>query len=62
MFHPDVRVSATVAALVLAAIIVGIWRHRQIAPEKTAAGADRSGRAPSGDLAPILAEAKRDVG
>jgi TRAP transporter 4TM/12TM fusion protein len=62
MFHPDIEVSAAVTAVVFAAIVVGIWRHRRIAPPETAAAEDTSGRTPSGDLAPILAEAKREVG
>ena len=39
----------------------GIWRHRQIAPPKSFA-LPRTVDAPSGDLAPVLAEAKRDIG
>ena len=34
LFYPDDRVSAAVAALVLAAIIFGVLRHRRIAPPK----------------------------
>jgi TRAP-type uncharacterized transport system fused permease subunit len=34
LFYPDDYVSAVVAAFVLAAIIVGVVRHRQIAPQK----------------------------
>ena len=36
MFHPDMKVSAAVAVVVLAGLALGIWRHRQIAPPKTA--------------------------
>ncbi len=61
MFHPDMATSAAVAVVVLAAVVFGIWRHRQIAPPKSfAATPDQI--APSGDLAPVLAEAKRDIG
>jgi len=34
MFHPDDRVATVAAVFVLAATIVGIWRHRLIAPPK----------------------------
>ena len=33
LFHPDDRISAVIAAFVLAAIIVGVARHRRVAPE-----------------------------
>ena len=62
MFHPDTRVSAAVAVVVLAGLVLGIWQHRKIAPPKTAIAAPSEMASPSGDLAPILAEAKRDVG
>jgi TRAP-type uncharacterized transport system fused permease subunit len=61
MFHPDTKVSAAVAIPVAAAIAFGIWRHRIIAPPKTAA--ETEGMAASAEeLAPLLAEAKREVG
>ena len=62
MFHPDMGVSAAVAVVVLAAIVVGIWRHRQIAPPKTV-GAEPAASAvtPSGDLSALIAEAKREI-
>ncbi len=62
MFHPDARVSAAVAVVVLAATIFGIWRHRQIAPPKTPVGAVAMAGEATGDLTPVLAEAKRDIG
>jgi hypothetical protein len=34
MFHPDDRVATVAAVFVLAATIVGIWRHRLVAPPK----------------------------
>ena len=34
MFHPDNRVAAVAGAVVLAALIAGIWRHRLVAPPK----------------------------
>jgi TRAP-type uncharacterized transport system fused permease subunit len=62
MFHPDMWVSALVGVVVALGIIVGIYRHRQVAPEAGAIARGESDAAPSGDLAPVLAEAKRDIG
>jgi TRAP transporter 4TM/12TM fusion protein len=64
MFHPSAAVSATVAVIVVLALGIGIWRHQIIAPPKTApVPADiASAPTPAGDLAPVLAEARRDVG
>jgi TRAP transporter 4TM/12TM fusion protein len=61
MFVPDMRTSATVAVVVALALAVGIWQHRRIAPPKAFA-ADAGKPASSGDLAPVLAEAKREIG
>jgi TRAP-type uncharacterized transport system fused permease subunit len=61
MFHPDTRVSAAVAIPGSAALVFGIWRHRLIARPKTAAVAEAAAASPE-DLAPLLAEAKREVG
>ena len=60
MFHPDMKTSAAVSVVVTAALAYGIWRHRQIAPPKSFAPTQDQ-EAPSGDLAPVLAEAKRDI-
>jgi TRAP-type uncharacterized transport system fused permease subunit len=61
MFHPDMKISAAVSVVVVAALVFGIWRHRQVAPPKSfALTEDQLDR--SGDLAPVLAEAKRDIG
>ena len=61
MFHPDMKISAVVSVAVTAALAYGIWRHRQIAPPKSfALTQDQVDR--SGDLAPVLAEAKREIG
>jgi TRAP transporter 4TM/12TM fusion protein len=60
MFHPNIRVSAAVAIAVVIAFVVGIWRHRIIAPSRPAAPPDEA--AAAADLAPLLAEAKREVG
>ena len=54
--------SALVGVVVALGIIVGIYRHRQIAPEAGAIAREGSDVAPAGDLAPVLAEAKRDIG
>jgi TRAP transporter 4TM/12TM fusion protein len=62
MFHPDTRVSAAVAVVVLAAVGFGLWRHRIIAPPKTAVAAPAETAASPEALAPLLAEARRDVG
>ena len=63
MFHQDMKTSASVAVLVVLAVIVGIYRHNYIAPPKTHAIVDAEPRAaPGGDLAPVLADAKRDIG
>ena len=64
MFHPDTWISASVAVVVLAATAFGIWQHRIIAPPKGLPAADPAPtpRMPIGDLAPLLAEAKRDIG
>lgn len=40
MFHPNGTVALVVAAVVLPATIVGVWRHRRIAPPKGAAPAE----------------------
>jgi len=34
LFYPDDNVSAATAAFLLAGIIVGVWRHRHVAPPK----------------------------
>ena len=63
MFHPDIRVSAAVAVVVArGARLVGIRRHRLIAPPKTAVAVPAQAPAAPEALAPLLAEARRDVG
>jgi TRAP-type uncharacterized transport system fused permease subunit len=61
MFHPDMKTSAAVCVVVALALAAGVMRHRVIAPPKSFAPT-RDQIAPSGDLAPVLAEAKRDIG
>jgi hypothetical protein len=47
--------------VVAIALVFGIMRHRVVAPPKSFAAAPQD-LAPSADLAPVLAEAKRDIG
>ena len=61
MFHPDTKVSAAVAVAVVVALVLGIWRHRIIAPPIAAARAEAAATSPEA-LAPLLAEARREVG
>ena len=62
MFHPDMKTSASVAVVVMLAVVVGIWRHIQLAPTTYAITDAEAGAGPSGELAPVLASAKRDIG
>lgn len=62
MFHPDMGMSASVAIVVTLAVIAGIYRHIQLAPETYAIADSDADTAPSSDLAPVLAEAKRGIG
>jgi TRAP transporter 4TM/12TM fusion protein len=63
MFHPDMKVSAAVATLIIAGLVIGIRRHQQIAPPKSfpASTKKEAAAAPSGDLSQLVAEAKREV-
>jgi TRAP-type uncharacterized transport system fused permease subunit len=61
MFHPDMQTSTMVGVVVAIALAAGIWQHRRVAPPKSFAAMPQGG-APAGDLAPVLAEAKRDIG
>jgi TRAP transporter 4TM/12TM fusion protein len=62
MFHPDMRVSAAVAVVVVVALAFGIARHRVVAPPKAAAAPAEDAVTSPDELAPLLAEAKREVG
>jgi TRAP transporter 4TM/12TM fusion protein len=62
MFHPDDTFVWAPAAVVLVALCLGIWRHRIIAPPKAGFARPESAAGPQGELAPLLAEARRDVG
>jgi TRAP transporter 4TM/12TM fusion protein len=43
MFHPDGNVATAVAAVVLPATVYGVWRHRRIAPPKSALQSEPAG-------------------
>jgi TRAP transporter 4TM/12TM fusion protein len=60
MFHPDDTLVWGSGALVLAAVVAGILRHRQIAPPKAVAEVEPA-PLPAGQLSELLVEAKRDV-
>jgi TRAP-type uncharacterized transport system fused permease subunit len=62
MFHPDMRVSASTAVVVALAVVLGIHRHNQVAPGTGTSAESGSDVAAGGELAPVLAEAKRDIG
>jgi TRAP transporter 4TM/12TM fusion protein len=62
MFHPNAVVSAGVGVVVVFGLIWGIARHQVIAPPRTASVSAETAGAPTGDLAPVLAEARRDLG
>jgi hypothetical protein len=62
MFHPDMQASAMVAVLVVLALGVGFYRHNQVAPRAYAILGVDNGAASEAELAPVLAEAKRDIG
>lgn len=61
MFTPSMTTSAMVSVVVVAAVVIGIWQHRRIASPTVPAGEQSSGGA-AGDLAPTLAQAKREIG
>jgi TRAP transporter 4TM/12TM fusion protein len=62
MFHPDDTFVWAPGAVVLVALCLGIWRHRIIAPPKAGFAPAQSPVRPQDELAPLLAEARRDVG
>jgi TRAP transporter 4TM/12TM fusion protein len=62
MFHPDMSTSAMVAGVVMLAVIGGVVRHIQLAPKTYDIAATEPDVATEGDLAPVLASAKRDIG
>jgi hypothetical protein len=57
------RVSGIIAVAVALALVICIRMHRLVAPPKTFATSEPGSAGPAtGDLAPVLAEAKRDIG
>jgi TRAP transporter 4TM/12TM fusion protein len=60
MFHPNDTFVWAPGTVVLAALCLGIWRHRVIAPPKAAAAGTES--APAGEIGGVLAEARREIG
>jgi len=61
MFHPNETVSWMVAIPVAAVILIGIWRHRIVAPPKGGVVLSDEVVKSSG-TAEVLAEARRDFG
>jgi TRAP transporter 4TM/12TM fusion protein len=62
MFHPDMQVSAFVAAPVVVALGVGVYRHNLLAPTTYAISDAETGPVTDSDLRPVLADAKREIG
>jgi len=63
MFHPNDTLVWGPAAIVLALLLFGLWRHRLIAPPKpgTSFAEVAEEAPPTADLAALIAEAKREV-
>jgi TRAP-type uncharacterized transport system fused permease subunit len=63
MFHPDDKLALVVGIILLPALLLGIWRHRLVAPPPPAleVPADPA-LASQPDGAAVMAEAKRDYG
>jgi TRAP-type uncharacterized transport system fused permease subunit len=61
MFHPNDTVAEAVSPIVVLALLVGLWRHRLIAPPKSLEGEQAEDADHSGDLAGLMAEAKREI-
>jgi hypothetical protein len=63
MFHPNDTLVWASGLVTLPALVWGIWRHRLIAaPKAVPIVAAQPASLNADDLAPLLAEAKRDVG
>jgi hypothetical protein len=63
LFHPNDMLVWAPAAVVLAGLIVGIWRHVQIAPPKEdKLVVQEPVVASAGDLGALAKEARRDIG
>jgi TRAP transporter 4TM/12TM fusion protein len=59
MFYPNTTVAWAAAAITTAGLVVGIWRHRTIAPEAVPA---EETEAQTTDLTKLSTEARRDIG
>ena len=62
MFHPDMSISALVAGVVTLALIGGVVRHIRLAPKTYDLKVPETGAMADAGLAPVLAEARRDIG
>src|SRR5262245_51053490 len=62
MFHPNDTLVWGSAAVTLVTLVWAVARHRQIAPAKTPLAAPETAPASLDELAPVLAEARRDIG
>jgi TRAP-type uncharacterized transport system fused permease subunit len=60
MLHPSQTVALLVAAAVVPFALIGIWRHRSLAAPEIAQPSEAVA-APAGDLAELVAEAKREL-
>jgi hypothetical protein len=62
LFHPNDTVALATSPLVLAAVAVGLWRHRIVAPGTAAMhDAEGTGDRDSEELSAMVMEAKREV-
>jgi TRAP transporter 4TM/12TM fusion protein len=62
MMHPSQTMSTIAAAAVVPFMLIGIWRHRQIAPPKAAVPQEPAAAAPEArDLSKLVAEARREI-
>jgi TRAP-type uncharacterized transport system fused permease subunit len=60
MLHPSQTVALLVAAAVVPFALIGIWRHQSLAAPELAQPSEAVA-APAGDLAELVAEAKREL-
>ena len=61
MFHPNDTLVWGPAVIALGLLLFGLWRHRIVAPPPATAAPDESPAEAEGDLAQLMAEAKREV-
>jgi TRAP transporter 4TM/12TM fusion protein len=63
LLHPDERIATTTAIVGFTGLLVGLWRHRQIAPPTaTVQTEDERMASPSSDLSRLATEARREIG